>query len=469
MIPVCVGESHSVSSDVDTSKKLFWIHTVGESRYKSIVDDLACRIRAGALPPGTQLPTIRSLMKRHGIALATASRVYGELEAIGLVVGEAGRGTFVRDTSLPRGLGLEQSPARSSAIDLTFNYPSLPGQAELLRTGLRNLAASGDLDALLHSAPQGGRSHERQIVARHLRNRDIRVPGEQVLIVNGAQQGLAVTVMGLFQPGDILAIDALSYPGMKVLAQLHRLDLAPLPPRTGGGLDLEQLDALCRRRPVRAIYTMPTLHNPLGLVMNKSDRIRLAELAERYDFLIIEDSAYAFLAEPAPKPVFTHAPDRTIYVSGLSKSVAAGLRMGFVVTPKRLVPALERAIRVSTWNTPSLIVALACQWIESGIVDTLEDQKRKDAHQRQLLARRILRGGSIVAHPRSYYLWLEMPDDLRADRVAANLERDGVLVTTAEPFSITPNIPHALRLALGSISLDALDEALHKVRRAVIG
>ncbi len=442
---------------------------MGEPRYKSIVDDMAARIRAGTLAPGTQLPTIRALMKHHGVALATASRVYAELEAVGLAVGEVGRGTFVRDTSLPRGLGLEQHPARSSAVDLTFNYPSLPGQVELLRTGLRSLAASGDLDALLHSAPQGGRRHERQTVARHLRNRGIRVPGEQVLIVNGAQQGLAVTVMGLLKPGDILAIDALTYPGMKALAQVHRLDLAPLPSRIGGGLDLEQLDALCRRRPVRAIYTMPTLHNPLGWVMDEPDRIRLAELAERHDFLIIEDGAYAFLAEPAPKPVFTHAPERTVYVSGLSKSVASGLRLGFVAAPARLVPALEHAIRVSTWNTPSLTVALACQWIESGIVDTLEDRKRKDARRRQTLARRILRGCAIVAHPSSYYLWLEMPEDLRADRVAANLERDGVLVTTAEPFATTSNVPHALRLAIGSISLDALDDALRKVRRAVIG
>ncbi|PRF33056.1 PLP-dependent aminotransferase family protein [Burkholderia multivorans] len=442
---------------------------MAEPRYKSIVDDLVGHIRAGTLPPGTQLPTIRALMKQHGVALATASRVYGELEAMGLVVGEVGRGTFVRDTSLPRGLGLEQNPARSGAIDLTFNYPSLPGQVELLRTGLRTLAASGDLDALLHSAPQGGRRHERQTVAKHLRNRDIRVPGEQVLIVNGAQQGLAVTVMALLQPGDILAIDALTYPGMKALAQLHRLDLAPLPSCAGGGPDLDRLDALCQRRPVRALYTMPTLHNPLGWVMSEPDRIRLAELAERHDFLIVEDGAYAFLAEPAPKPVFTYAPERTVYVSGLSKSVASGLRVGFVAAPEHLIPALERAIRVSTWNTPSLTVALACQWIESGIVDTLEDQKRKDARRRQSLARRILRGGAIVAHPNSYYVWLELPDDLRADRVAADLERDGVLVTTAEPFSTTPNTRHALRLALGSLSLDALGDALHKVRRAVIG
>jgi DNA-binding transcriptional MocR family regulator len=293
------------------------------ARYKNIVDGFTTRIRSGKLVPGTQLPTVRALMKQHGLALATASRVYAELAAIGLVVGETGRGTFVRDTRLPRGIGLQQQYTRLEALDLTFSYPTLAGQAEMLREGLRGIAAAGDLDALLHSAPQGGREHERRIMARHLRNRTLRVPAEQVLIVNGAQQALAVTLLALFAPGDVLAIDALTYPGMKALALAHRLDLEALP-RSDGQTDLDALEALCRRRPVRACYTMPTLHNPLGSVMPLEDRQRLAALAEKYDFLIIEDAAYAFLAEPAPEPIFRIAPQRCIYISGLSKSVAAG-------------------------------------------------------------------------------------------------------------------------------------------------
>lgn len=432
------------------------------ARYQPIVDDISARIRAGGLTPGTQLPTVRALMKQHGIALATAARVYAELEAVGLVVGETGRGTFVRDTSLPRGLGLEQHPSRTSVIDLTFNYPSLPGQAEQLREGLRALAASGDIDALLHSAPQGGRPHERRTVARHLRNRGLRLPAEQVLIVNGAQQGLACSVIALLQPGDVLAVDALTYPGMKALARAWRLELAPVPPREGC-MDLDLLEAMCKKRPVRAVYAMPTLHNPLGSVMTGPQRQRLAELAERHDLILIEDGAYAFLAEPAPKPLFTHAPDRTLYVSGLSKSVASGLRVGFVAAPARWIPALERVIRVSTWHTPSLTVALACQWIEQGVVDSLELQKRRDARRRQHLARRILQRGAIQAHPASYYLWLTMPGHLRADDVASQLKSHGVLVTTAEPFATTASVPQALRIALGSTPLNALDEALHLV------
>jgi DNA-binding transcriptional MocR family regulator len=437
-----------------------------QARYQSIVDSIAERIRGGQLRPGTQLPTVRSLMGTHAVALATASRVYKELESIGLVVGEPGRGTFVRDTSLPRGLGLEQHPADAATVDLTFNYPSLPGQADMLREGLRDLAASGDLDALLHSAPQGGRRHERVTAARHLRNRGIRAAGEQVLIVNGAQQGLAVTVMALLKPGDVLAVDALTYPGMKALAKAFRLELCALP-QIAGCTDLDALAALCKRRSVRAIYTMPTMHNPLGSIMPASARVRLAALAERHNFIIIEDAAYAFLADPAPEPLFTLAPQRTVYVSGLSKSVASGLRLGFVVAPASMVPALEHAVRVSTWNTPSVTVALGCRWIESGAVDALEDRKRRDARRRQALARRILRDCSVIAHASSYYLWLVLPEGLRADSVAAQLKRDGVLVTTAEPFAATSHVPHALRVAVGSVSLESLDVALRKLRDAV--
>ena len=125
------------------------------SRYKSLVDAFAADIRSGRLLPGTRLPTHRQLAATEGLALVTATRVYAELEAIGLVSGETGRGTFVRETSLPPGLGIDQKDVATGMTDLNFNYPSLPGQAELLRSALRQLALAGDLESLL----QIGRAH----------------------------------------------------------------------------------------------------------------------------------------------------------------------------------------------------------------------------------------------------------------------------------------------------------------------
>lgn len=436
------------------------------ARYRTIVDDFAARIERGELRPGDRLPTVRALMQQHGVALATASRVMAELASAGLSVGEVGRGSFVRDASLPRGSGLEQQAGRAGLVDLSFNYPTVPGQDTMLREGLRSLAAAGDLDALLHSAPQGGRSHERQTLARHLRNRGIRVPAEQVLIVNGAQHGLAVTLMALLKPGDLLAVDALSYPGLLALARAHRLEIQALP-RSEGRTDLDALERLCKRRPVRALYTMPTLHNPLGSVMPQADRVRLAGLAEAHGFVIIEDGTYAFLAEPAPPPVQTQAPNHTVYVNGLSKSVAAGLRVGVLVAPKAWVPALEQAIRLSSWQTASVTTALGCLWIEGGQVDALEDAKRADARERQALARRALQGCSIVGHRSSYFLWLALPDGQRAETVAAELKQQGILLSTAQPFAATARVPQALRVVLGSMEPELLERTLLTIRMLV--
>jgi DNA-binding transcriptional MocR family regulator len=272
--------------------------------------------------------------------------------------------------------------------------------------------------------------------------------------------------MALLQPGDVVAVDALTYPGFKVLAEAHRLELAPIP-ASGQGPDLDALERLCARRRVKAIYAMPTLHNPLGWVMSASRRRRLAAIARRHGLLVIEDAAYAFLAEDPPPPLATLAPETTVYVSGLSKNVATGLRVGFVVAPEAWVPKIERAIRATTWCTPGVTTAIACAWLEDGTVDRLESEKRHDASMRQAIASEALAGLRCVRHPASYFVWLPMPEETRADRVAAALMREGVSVSTAEPFATSQYVPHALRLALGSVELDSLRSALQTVRRVV--
>jgi DNA-binding transcriptional MocR family regulator len=435
-------------------------------RYKVVVDGFASDIRVGRLPSGTRLPTHRQLAAREGIALVTASRVYAELEAMGLVSAEQGRGTFVRDIALPPGHGIDQQAVAPDTVDLNFNYPALPGQADLLRHALRDLAAAGDLDALLRYQPHAGRPRDRETVAGHLRERGLAVSPEHVLIVSGAQHGLTVAMLATLAPGDVIAADALTYSGFKVLAQTLRLELAPLPV-TPDGPDLDALEQLCARRPVRAVYAIPTLHNPLGWVVGQPARARLAGIARRNGLLIIEDASYAYLAGESPVPLAAIAPDITVYVSGLSKSVATGLRIGFVAAPPAIVPAIERAIRATTWNTPAVTTAIACRWLEDGTVSRLEAGKRDDASARQSIAREVLAGLAQTSHPSSYFVWLPLPEGARADRIAASLAREHIAVATAEPFAISAPAPQAIRLALGSTDLPTLRAALGRVRQAV--
>lgn len=272
--------------------------------------------------------------------------------------------------------------------------------------------------------------------------------------------------MGLLRPGDVVAADALTYPGFKVLAEAHGLELAPIP-TAGSGPDLDALDHLCRRRRVRAVYAMPTLHNPLGWVMSAHRRKQLVAIARKHGLLIIEDAAYAFLVDDPPAPLAVLAPESTVYVSGLSKSVATGLRVGFVVAFADAMKAIERAIRATTWNTPGVMTAIACEWLTDGTVRRLEAEKRRDAKHRQAMAADILAGMRCVRHPASYFVWLPLAEEVRADQVAASLMREGISVATAEPYSVSPHVPHAIRLALGSVERDVLRDSLETVRRVI--
>ena len=437
-----------------------------KARYKVIVDEFASAIRTGALLPGARLPTHRALSAEKHVSLATATRVYAELEAMGLVSGETGRGTFVREISLPAGLGLDQYAVASDVLDLNFNYPTLPDQAERLRQAMRQLATSGDLASLLRYQPHAGRQSDRETIALWLNASGMTASADEVLIVNGAQHGLSVAVMGLLKPGDVVAVDALTYPGFKALASLYHLELVAIP-ADASGPDLTAFRQICQRRRLRELYTMPTLHNPLGWVMNDAQRRELARIARTFDLLIIEDAAYAFLVRRPPPPLATHAPERTVYVTGFAKSVATGLRVGAVVCPAEMRIALERAIRATTWNTPSLMVSIVCDWIKDGTLKRFEALKRRDARHRQALARKILVNCEWVSHDNSYFIWLSLPQEVRADRLVHRLMQQHISVSTAEPFSTSNCVPHAIRLALGSVTMSQLSEALAKIKEAI--
>ncbi|VVE78167.1 aminotransferase-like domain-containing protein [Pandoraea sputorum] len=445
-----------------------------------LVERLSDDIRRGVLPPGMALPTHRKLALQYGIAIASATKVYAKLRELGLVVGEVGRGTFVRDRPMQREWDADdEARLSSSAVDLSFNHPSWPEQSELLRATLRELSTAGDLSALMRQQPPGGRQHEREIVATYLRDvRGIEAESERVLLVGGAQQGLDVVVRAALRPGDAVAVDALTYPGFRMTASLGGLALKPVPYINGtkggnggnggkGGPDLAALDALCRRHAIRAIYTMPTLHNPLGWVLSAAQRRELVEIARRHDCLIVEDATYAYLVDEAPPPIVTLAPERTFHVSSVSKSVATGMRFGYVVAPNAHAADVKRVIRATYWSLPSIVTAIATRWLASGEVERQEQWQRERARQRQAIAREALRDMAVVAHPSSLFLWLPLPEGLRMDRVASALAARGIAVSKAQAYATTRHAPHALRLGLSSMSEAQVAPVLAEVRKVI--
>uniref|UniRef100_UPI003C7AF2F0 aminotransferase class I/II-fold pyridoxal phosphate-dependent enzyme n=1 Tax=Pseudomonas veronii TaxID=76761 RepID=UPI003C7AF2F0 len=142
-------------------------------------------------------------------------------------------------------------------------------------------------------------------------------------------------------------------------------------------------------------------------------------------------------------------------------------RVGFVSAPAAWVKALERSIMATTWNVPGVMSAIAVSWLDDGTVAQLEAQKRQDARARQALAAQVLKGLTYISHPSSYFLWLPLAEEARADQIAMTLQRENIAVSTAEPFAVSAHVPHALRLALGSVDMTALREALLAVRKVV--
>jgi DNA-binding transcriptional MocR family regulator len=183
--------------------------------------------------------------------------------------------------------------------------------------------------------------------------------------------------------------------------------------------------------------------------------------------MIIEDAAYAFLADgrahrhwprlrPRPRSTCRAVQERRHRAAGRLRRRAG-----------RLVPKLERAIRATTWNTPGVMTAIACGWLDDGTVARLEAEKRRDASARQVIAVEVLAGLPVRA-PSGVLLRLAAAWARSARRPGgAALLRERISVSTAEPFATSAHVPHAIRLALGSVSMENLRDALVKVRRAV--
>ena len=185
--------------------------------------------------------------------------------------------------------------------------------------------------------------------------------------------------------------------------------------------------ALCSKRRVAAVYTIPTLHNPLGYTMSRQQRGRLAEIARRPHCALIEDGTYAFLDAHSGPTMYALAPERTLHVASLSKNLATGLRFGFNVVPDQYISRTKEAVRASSWGTSKSVTALVTSWLSDGTVTRLEKHRRSDARERQQIAHDVLSGMNYHASMSSYYGWLRLPDHVRSDHIAHQLADDGIL------------------------------------------
>lgn len=427
-------------------------------------------IRSGVLPPGLRLPPQRELAWFLKMSLGTVTKAYAEAERRGLTQATVGRGTFVAAPA-PDAAFRFSPRGQPNGVNLAQNVrPVLSGGGALTRA-LDKLRKK-DLSRLLVYSPSAGEDDHRRAMADWLAHTTQLEPNWRDLAVTaGGQQAVALALGSLASSGDAILTEAGTYYGLRTLAEHagYRLKGLQLDEE---GLVPDALDRAAAATGARVLYVTPTLHNPTGRTMGLKRREEIVRVARARDLWIVEDDVYALYAGPkAVTPIAALAPERTLYVSSLSKSLSAGLRVGILVTPgAEPLERVLRALRATAYSAPALGPAIGALWIEDGTADALAEEVRAEMKRRVRLALDLF---GPAAEPPSFasslHVWLPMPE-LAAERAAAQALRAGVEVTPPSAPIVDWHGLSGLRVCLGGVEDGAdLEAALQVVAEAVGG
>ncbi|MCH4561824.1 PLP-dependent aminotransferase family protein [Halomonas sp. EGI 63088] len=440
-------------------------------RYRGIAEAIAGAILAGDLAPGERLPPQRRLADELGVTVGTVTRAYAEAERQGWVEARVGSGTYVRDDTAPgRVAFMADRRVEDGMIDLSLSLPPPhPLRADALGRALRGIAADAELlqRAVAYQSERGVPAHREQLAAWMTRLGMATDPAA-LLVTQGGQHGISLALQALTRPGERIAADALTYPGLIGAARQAHLKVLGVP-LTESGMDLDALARLCAQQPPRLVYVTPDQNNPTAAVLSEAKRERLAELARRHDFWILEDGVQYLPEAERGTPLHRLAPERTLFIFSTSKVLAGGLRIGTLAVPEPLQDRLCTALRAQSWMVPPLMVEAVCRWAASDEGDRLLAWQTEELGARQRLAHERLAAFSPRGRDHGANLWLPLTGELRSAELLEVLEQRGVRLNSAEPFCVgSEPAPQALRLCLSAAaSREALARALEIVAEAL--
>lgn len=436
--------------------------------YQLIPDLIAEDLQQGRLAPRERLPPLRSLAETLALDYTTVVRGIALARERGLVASRPGMGTFTRGSFL--GLPLRAG----TGAEMTMNQPpEIDGQAPMvaLQESAAAFIGGAHLTDLMRYQDFGGTPHDRQVGAAWLRQWLQDVTADRTLLAPGIHSILLALVSLLVKPGRVLAVERLTYPGIKAIAAQLGTQLQPLD-MDEQGLRPEAFEQACRTMAIGALHLCPNLQNPTTATLPIRRREQIADIALRHNVPVIEDDAYGMLPPAVPPPIADFAPGLTYYITGMSKWLGAGLRTAYVVSPsaaacQRAAGALRAtSVMASPWTN-----ALVTHWLESGRADDFLGALRAECVARSAITRELLAPLGVRMPTHAFHAWLPLPcADAAHAGLAASLQQLGIAAVASSAFSTDRDPPHALRLCLGgALTREDCGRAVRAVLDAVGG
>ncbi len=345
-----------------------------------IAEELQTQIRSGALAAGIRLPSVRQLARDRDISPFSAAEIYNALVATGAVEAHAGLGYFVtrhrtarspdsRPAEFPADSVWERRrEVQGRPIKVDAGCGWLPGSwlyADGVRAALRSVARQPDLRMEGYGSPFG-LAELRAHLCTLLEARGLTTREDQIVLTQGASQALDLVIRECLKPGDVAVVEDPGYPPIFEMLKERGVRTLGIP-RTEHGPDVEALAKILKRRRVRCFFTNTTCHNPTGTTTSSTVAHRILELAAQYDVTVVEDDIFADLAPRAGATLASlDGLRRVVYLSSFSKTIAPGLRAGYLLTTPGLAQKLARAKVMTTLGTSELLEQVLLQILTHG-------------------------------------------------------------------------------------------------------
>ena len=423
---------------------------------EQITGFLRTRIDERALRAGTRMPSIRRFAEDNGVSRFTVVEAYDRLVAQGYLESRRGSGFYVRERPQPVRRAEPREPA-ATRIDVVWLLHHLYAgndsrdvllagsgclpeswlDEEMLQSGLRALSRR-EPSALTGYGTPRGYAPLRNLLQVHLAELEIRAEPDNIVLTAGASHALDLVARYFLQPGDAVMVDD---PGYYVLfGRLAAMGMRPIGvPRGGDGLDVERLEALAKEHKPKLFMTNSVLHNPTGTSLGAADAFRVLRLAEAHDFHIVEDDILADLHPGrAHRIAQLDQLNRVIYVGSFSKTLGAGLRVGYLAAHPDLARDLTAQKMLAGLTTPELGERLVYQVLSDGYYRKHVDHVRaRLARSLEPAMRNLERAGLTLFHEPAagMFMWAHAGEHRDAEALAAAAQSEGIILAPGSLFS----------------------------------